>query len=252
MTPDFDTCYRALAARDARFDGRFFTGVTSTGIYCRPICPARTPRRANIRFFSHAGAAEAAGFRACRRCRPEASPGSPDWDVRADLAARALRLISDGFVDEHGVAGLARRLAVTDRHLRRLLLAELGATPLALARTTRLQTARRLLAETALPVSDVAFASGFASIRQFNDSIRQAFGVAPSALRDHRPVARAGDAGEWITLRLACRQPFDSSVLLAFLAERAVPGRGPSCSGRACPGCAGSGRSSRGAGTCSI
>ncbi len=224
MTLDFDTCYRALAARDARFDGRFFTGVTSTGIYCRPICPARTPRRANIRFFSHAGAAEAAGFRACRRCRPEASPGSPDWDVRADLAARALRLISDGFVDEHGVAGLAHRLAVTDRHLRRLLLAELGATPLALARTTRLQTARRLLAETALPVSDVAFASGFASIRQFNDSIREAFGVAPSALRDRRPAARAGDAGDWITLRLACRRPFDSSALLAFLAERAVPG----------------------------
>src|SRR5579859_7475876 len=155
MEIDFDTCYRAIQSRDARFDGRFFTGVTSTGIYCRPICPARTPARPNMRFFPHAGAAEAAGFRACRRCRPETSPGSPDWNVRADLAARAVRLIADGYADEHGITGLARRLAVTDRHLRRLLLAELGTTPIALARTTRLQTARRLLAETYTPVTEI-------------------------------------------------------------------------------------------------
>ena len=135
MTLDFDTCYRAVVSRDPRFDGRFFTGVTSTGIYCRPVCPARTPARRNMRFFPHAGAAEAAGFRACRRCRPEASPGSPDWNVRADLAARAVQLIADGYADEHGISGLAQRLAVTDRHLRRLLLAELGTTPIALART---------------------------------------------------------------------------------------------------------------------
>jgi AraC family transcriptional regulator, regulatory protein of adaptative response / DNA-3-methyladenine glycosylase II len=232
---DFDTCYRAVAARDARFDGRFFTGVTSTGIYCRPVCPARTPARRNMRFFPHAGAAEAAGFRACRRCRPEAGPGSPDWNARADLAARAVRLIADGYADEHGVSGLARRLAVTDRHLRRVLLAELGATPIALARTTRLQTARRLLAETRMPVTEIAFASGFASVRQFNASFQAAYGRPPSALRSRvarsRPQAHGpGDGGEavpggtWLTLRLACREPFDGRSLLRFLAARAIPG----------------------------
>jgi AraC family transcriptional regulator, regulatory protein of adaptative response / DNA-3-methyladenine glycosylase II len=196
MTLDFDTCYRAVLARDARFDGRFFTGVTSTGIYCRPICPARTPARRNMRFFPHPGAAEAAGFRACRRCRPETSPGSPDWNVRADLAARAVRLIADGYVDEHGVTGLADRLAVTERHLRRLLLAELGAGPLALARTTRLQTARRLLAETSMPVTDIAFASGFASVRQFNASFQESYGQPPSALRQRAAAAaRSGQHG---------------------------------------------------------
>jgi AraC family transcriptional regulator, regulatory protein of adaptative response / DNA-3-methyladenine glycosylase II len=190
VAPDFDTCYRAVVARDPRFDGRFFTGVTSTGIYCRPICPARTPARHNMRFFPHAGAAEAAGFRACRRCRPEASPGSPDWNARADLAARAVRLIADGYADEHGISGLARRLAVTERHLRRLLLAELGTTPIALTRTTRLQTARRLLAETDMPVTEIAFASGFASIRQFNASFREAYGRPPTAVRARVPRPR--------------------------------------------------------------
>ena len=231
MTLDFDTCYRAVVSRDPRFDGRFFTGVTSTGIYCRPVCPARTPARRNMRFFPHAGAAEAAGFRACRRCRPEASPGSPDWNVRADLAARAVQLIADGYADEHGISGLAQRLAVTDRHLRRLLLAELGTTPIALARTTRLQTARRLLAETAMPVTEIAFASGFASVRQFNASFRQAYQQPPSALRA-RPGAATGRAaaggpasdGTWLTLRLAVRPPFDSQSLLRFLAARAIPG----------------------------
>jgi AraC family transcriptional regulator, regulatory protein of adaptative response / DNA-3-methyladenine glycosylase II len=230
MTLDFDTCYRAVVARDPRFDGRFFTGVTSTGIYCRPVCPARTPARRNMRFFPHAGAAEAAGFRACRRCRPEASPGSPDWNVRADLAARAVQLITDGYADEHGVSGLAQRLAVTDRHLRRLLLAELGTTPIALARTTRLQTARRLLAETRMPVTEIAFASGFASVRQFNASFRQAYQQPPSALRARSGAAvgqsAAGPApdGTWLTLRLAVRPPFDSQSLLRFLAARAIPG----------------------------
>ena len=258
---DFDTCYRAVVARDSRFDGRFFTGVTSTGIYCRPICPARTPARLNIRFFPHAGAAEAAGFRACRRCRPEASPGSPDWNARADLAARAVRLIADGYADEHGISGLARRLAVTERHLRRLLLAELGTTPIALARTTRLQTARRLLAETNMPVTEIAFASGFASVRQFNASFREAYDRPPTALRARVPRPRrarpglpltadvrvldgrgregqgpdghgtAGpgpreDAadGTWLRLRLACREPFDGWSMLRFLAARAIPG----------------------------
>lgn len=225
MQLDDDTCYRAMLARDPRFDGRFFTAVTSTGIYCRPICPARTPARQNMRFFRHAAAAEAAGFRACRRCRPEASPGSPDWNARADLAARAVRLIMDGYVDEHGVAGLARRLAVTDRHLRRLLLAELGTTPLALARTTRLQTARRLLAETSMPVTEIAFASGFASVRQFNASFRQTYRQPPTAVRARlaRPAQPQAD-GTWLSLRLACREPFDGPSLLRFLADRAIPG----------------------------
>jgi AraC family transcriptional regulator of adaptative response / DNA-3-methyladenine glycosylase II len=222
-----------MLARDPRFDGRFFTGVSSTGIYCRPVCPARTPARANMRFFAHAGAAEAAGFRACRRCRPETSPGSPDWNVRADLAARAVRLIADGYVDAHGISGLAARLAVTQRHLHRLLVAELGAGPQALARTARLQTARRLLAETAMPVTEVAFASGFSSVRQFNASVRESSGRTPTQLRARawrtgpgRLGARdgAGTPGTWLSLRLACREPFDAAAWLGFLAARAIPG----------------------------
>jgi AraC family transcriptional regulator of adaptative response / DNA-3-methyladenine glycosylase II len=222
MQLDGDICYRAVLARDPRFDGRFFTAVTSTGIYCRPICPARTPARRHLRFFRHAAAAEAAGFRACRRCRPEASPGSPEWNLRADLAARAVRLIADGYVDEHGVAGLARRLAVTDRHLRRLLLAELGTTPLALARSIRLQTARRLLAETGMPVTEIAFASGYSSVRQFNASFQETYRQPPSAVRARQP--RIADPDAWLSLRLACREPFDGRALLDFLAARAIPG----------------------------
>ena len=233
MTLDPDTCYRAMVARDPRFDGRFFTGVTSTGIYCRPICPARIPARGNMRFFAHAATAEAAGFRACRRCRPEASPGSPEWNVRADLAARAVRLIADGYVDSHGIGGLAARLAVTQRHLHRLLVAELGAGPQALARTARLQTARRLLAETSMPITEVAFASGFSSVRQFNASVRESSGRSPSELRARArrtgpggQGARdsAGAPGTWLTLRLAYREPFDAAEWLGFLAARAIPG----------------------------
>ena len=230
MTLDFDTCYRAVLARDPRFDGRFFTGVTSTGIYCRPVCPARTPARANMRFFQHPGAAEAAGFRACRRCRPETSPGSPEWNARADLAARAVRLISAGYVDEHGIGGLAARLAVTERHLHRLLVAELGTGPLALARTVRLQTARRLLAETSLPITDIAFASGFSSVRQFNATVLESSGRTPSQLRaaargaGRRESHAADGPGTWLTLRLACREPYDAAAMLDFLAVRAVPG----------------------------
>ncbi len=229
MTLDFDTCCRALTARDPRFDGRFFTGVTSTGVYCRPICPSRTPARKNIRFFPHQGAAEAAGFRACRRCRPEASPGSPDWNTRADLVARAVKLISDGYVDEHGVGGLAQRLAVTERHLHRLVVAELGTGPLALARTVRLQTARRLLSETSVPITEIAFASGFSSVRQFNASFQETYRQPPSALRaSARPhggwADGTGSHGTWLSLRLACREPFDGESLLGFLAARAIPG----------------------------
>src|ERR1035437_9253999 len=238
MAPGLYTRYRAVAARDPRFDGRFFTGVTSTGIYCRPICPSRTPARRNMRFFPHQGAAETAGFRACRRCRPEASPGSPDWNIRADLVARAVRLISDGYVDEHGISGLARRLAVTERHLHRLVVAELGTGPLALARTVRLQTARRLLSETSVPITEIAFASGFSSVRQFNASFQECYRQPPSALRaGTRPQGAAaggtgtstgthstGTHGTWLSLRLACREPFDGESMLGFLSARAIPG----------------------------
>src|ERR671919_1563510 len=160
MFTDFDSCYRALSAKDARFDGMFITAVTSTGIYCRPSCPAITPKRANVRFFPTAAAAQAAGFRACKRCRPDASPGSPEWNIRADVVARAMRLISDGVIDREGVGGLARRLHLSERHLHRLLIAEVGAGPQALARAHRAQSGRLLIETTHLKSSEIAFASG--------------------------------------------------------------------------------------------
>ncbi|MBB5624734.1 DNA-3-methyladenine glycosylase 2 family protein [Sphaerisporangium krabiense] len=234
MTPhqmlDFDSCYRAVSARDTRFDGRFFTAVTSTGIYCRPICPARTPARQNVRFYRHAASAEAAGFRPCRRCRPELSPGDPGWDVAADLVGRALRLIDDGVADEWGVAGLAGRLHVTERHLHRLFTARLGAGPLAVARTRRLLLAKQLLTETSLPITDVAFAAGFGSVRQFNATMKEAYGFAPGELRAASgPLSRAARSPvqgtpATLTLRLGHREPYDAGTLLAFLAARAVPG----------------------------
>ncbi|WP_043620864.1 AlkA N-terminal domain-containing protein [Nonomuraea candida] len=180
---DFDSCYRAVSSRDARFDGRFYTAVTTTRIYCRPICPARTPSSRNVRFYRHAASAEAAGFRPCKRCRPELSPGDPGWDLRGDLVGRALRLIDDGAADEQGVAGLARRLHITERHLHRLFVAELGVGPLAVARTKRLLLAKQLLTETGLPVTEVAFAAGFGSVRQFNATMRETYGFTPSELR---------------------------------------------------------------------
>ncbi|GAA2391929.1 DNA-3-methyladenine glycosylase 2 [Nonomuraea africana] len=220
-TLDFDACYRAVSARDARFDGRFYTAVKTTRIYCRPICPARTPSSRNVRFYRHAASAEAAGFRPCKRCRPELSPGDPGWDVRGDLVGRALRLIDDGAADERGVAGLAARLHITERHLHRLFVAELGVGPLAVARTKRLLLAKQLLTETALPVTDVAFASGFGSVRQFNAAMQSTYGFTPSEMRAtaHRPGAPAA-----LRLRLNWRQPYDVEGLFAFLAARAIPG----------------------------
>ncbi len=226
---DFDLCYRAVEGRDARFDGMFFTAVTSTGIYCRPSCPSITPRRENVRFFRSAAAAHEAGFRACKRCRPDAVPGSPEWNARADAVGRAMRLIADGEVERSGVSGLARRLGYTSRHLHRLLHAEVGAGPLALARAQRSRAARILLESSALPVTDVAFASGFASVRQFNDTIRAVFALTPGALRAR---ARAQDGGtdartarsEPLHLRLAYRRPLAFEALARFLALRAVPG----------------------------
>ncbi len=180
---DFDRCYRAVDSRDQRFDGWFYTAVTSTGIYCRPSCPATTPRREHIRFYPSSAAAQRAGFRACKRCRPDAAPGSPEWDTRADVVARAMRLIADGTVDREGVPGLAQRLGYTERHLHRMLTAELGAGPLALARAQRAQTARILVETTGLGLAEIAFAAGFGSVRQFNDTLREVYAIAPSQLR---------------------------------------------------------------------
>lgn len=219
---DFDRCYRAICSRDARFDGQFFTAVTTTGIYCRPICPARTPYAEHVRFYACAAAAEAAGFRACRRCHPEASPGSPEWNVRADLVARALRLIADGVVDTEGVAGLADRLAVSERHLHRELVAEVGVGPLALARTRRAQTARLLIDQTDLSLTTIAFTAGFASIRQFNETMQDAFGCAPSAFRRGSQPEQRGEGK--LTLRLHYRPPLAVADLLSYLAKRAIPG----------------------------
>src|ERR1700731_1654264 len=180
MHEDFERCLRAVQSKDARFDGWFFTGVTSTGIYCRPSCPAVPPKARNMRFYPSAAAAQAAGFRACKRCRPDASPGSPEWNVRADIVARAMRLIADGVVDREGVPGLASRLGYSTRQIQRQLLAELGAGPLALARAQRAQTARLLIETTALPMGDIAFGSGFASIRSFNCTVREVFALSPT------------------------------------------------------------------------
>lgn len=218
---DTDACYRVVRSRDPRFDGVFYTGVTSTGIYCRPSCPALTPRRGNVTFHRTAAAAQAAGFRACKRCRPDATPGSPEWDIAADVAGRAMRLIADGVVEREGVEGLAYRLGYTSRHLGRLLVQQLGAGPLALARARRAQAARVLVETTSLPLSDVAFAAGFSSIRQFNDTVREVYATTPSALR--RTATPGPDAGS-VELRLAVRPPFAAPELLAFLRARLVTG----------------------------
>lgn len=220
----FDERYRAISARDTRFDGQFVTAVSSTGIYCRPSCPARTPKPANVTFYPTSAAAHEAGFRACKRCLPEAAPGSPDWDVRGDLAARAMRLIADGVVEREGVTGLATRLGYSSRHLTRLLVSELGAGPLALSRAQRAHTARMLLVGTDLPIADVAFSAGFASIRQFNDTIREVFDLAPGALRARRHTGAHTDPTGAIDLVLPHRDPIDTDGLFAWMSARAIPG----------------------------
>jgi AraC family transcriptional regulator of adaptative response / DNA-3-methyladenine glycosylase II len=220
---DFDRCYRAVDSRDQRFDGWFVTAVSSTGIYCRPSCPAIRPRRENVAFYPTAAAAHRLGFRACRRCRPDAAPGSPDWDVRADVVGRAMRLISDGVVDRDGVDGLATRLGYTTRHLHRMLVAEVGAGPLALARAQRAQTARTLIETTDLGLADIAFAAGFGSVRQFNDTVREVYATQPSELRQAARRQKPVGSGT-ITVRLAYRAPFHAASMLDFLALRAIPG----------------------------
>lgn len=226
---DDDQRYQAAASQDARFDGVFFVAVTSTGIYCRPSCPAMTPKRQNVRFFKTAAAAQLSGFRACKRCRPDASPGSPEWNIRADVTARAMRLIADGVIDREGIRGLAARLGYEQRQVRRLLTEELGAGPLALARAQRAQTARILVETTDLPMGDIAFAAGFSSIRQFNATMLEVFDTPPTRLREQgarRNASRRapGAPPGIIRLRLPYRPPIDLPRILGFLAARAIPG----------------------------
>ncbi|MFG2223188.1 AlkA N-terminal domain-containing protein [Streptomyces sp. NPDC048644] len=224
MHTDTERCLRAVQSKDARFDGWFYTAVVTTRIYCRPSCPVVPPKPQNMRFYPSAAAAQQAGFRACKRCRPDASPGSPQWDARADLTARAMRLIADGVVDRDGVPGLAGALGYSTRQVERQLLAELGAGPLALARAQRAQTARLLIETTALPMAEVAFAAGFASIRTFNETVREVFALAPGELRQRaRPGPRAALPGT-LTLRLPFRRPLCPDNLFGHLAATAVPG----------------------------
>jgi len=221
--PAPDSCVRAVQSKDPRFDGVFVTAVVSTGIYCRPSCPALPPKPQNMRFHASAAAAQAAGFRACKRCRPDAAPGSPEWDVRGDLVARAVRLIADGEVDRGGVPALAARLGYSRRQVERALLAELGAGPLALARAQRAQTARLLLETTALPLTDVALAAGFGSVRQFNDTLREVYALTPGELRSRARADAAAVPGT-VAVRLPFRAPLWPDNLFGHLAATAVPG----------------------------
>ncbi|KOU43824.1 DNA-3-methyladenine glycosylase [Streptomyces sp. WM4235] len=226
MYTDTDRCVRAVQSKDARFDGWFFTAVLTTRIYCRPSCPAVPPKVGNMSFLPSAAACQQAGFRACKRCRPDTSPGSPEWNARADAVARAMRLIQDGVVDREGVPGLATRLGYSTRQVERQLNAELGAGPLALARAQRAQTARLLIETSELPMADVAFAAGFSSIRTFNDTVREVFALSPSELRArggkaHRDTPRIPGT---ISLRLPYRSPLNPDNLFGHLAATAVPG----------------------------
>jgi AraC family transcriptional regulator, regulatory protein of adaptative response / DNA-3-methyladenine glycosylase II len=218
---DDEQCYRAAESRDRRFDGCFITAVKTTGIYCRPSCPAITPKRRNVEFFVTAAGAQQHGYRACKRCRPDASPGSPEWNVRADVVGRAMRLIADGLVDREGVGGLSARLNYSERQINRLLTAELGAGPLALARAQRAHTARTLIETTTMPITQVAFAAGFSSVRQFNDTIRDVYASSPSDLRKSTQPSTAPGT---LSLRLPYRSPFHAESIFEFLGLRAVPG----------------------------
>ncbi|MHA5054473.1 AlkA N-terminal domain-containing protein [Streptomyces sp. SD15] len=229
MHTDTERCVRAVQSKDARFDGWFFTAVLTTKIYCRPSCPVVPPKPENMTFLPSAAACQQAGFRACKRCRPDTSPGSPEWNQRADLVARAMRLIGDGVVDREGVPGLATRLGYSTRQIERQLLAELGAGPLALARAQRAQTARLLIETTPLPMTEIAFAAGFSSIRTFNDTVREVFALSPSELRARLPKKRTaltpGAATPGVlSLRLPFRAPLNPDNLFGHLAATAVPG----------------------------
>jgi AraC family transcriptional regulator of adaptative response / DNA-3-methyladenine glycosylase II len=222
MTLDPDACYRAVCARDARFDGSFFTGVKTTGIYCRPICPAVTPKRQNVIFFPSAAAARDAGFRPCLRCRPEIAPELAAWRGTSNSVSRALALIEDGGLDGASVAQLADRLGLGERQLRRLFRQHLGASPIAVAQTRRVHLAKQLIHETDLPMTEVALAAGYGSLRRFNESFRQMFGRAPASLRRAASQSRAisGD----VSLILSYRPPYDFDQILGFLRKHAIPG----------------------------
>ena len=223
MELDAKICDRARLARDARFDGRFFIAVVTTGIYCRPICPAPSARRENVRYYRTGEEAAAAGFRPCLRCRPEAAPGTPAWKGSSATVSRALRLITEGTLNEKGIAGLSARLGVSARHLDRLFLRHLGASPKTVADTRRLHFAKQLISDTDLPMEQVARASGFQSVRRFNDSVRGVYGRTPSEIRRLKPVPLHASADEYV-FRLPYRPPYDWESLLAFLGARAIPG----------------------------
>jgi AraC family transcriptional regulator of adaptative response / DNA-3-methyladenine glycosylase II len=224
MHDDVERCVRAVQSKDARFDGWFFTAVVTTGIYCRPSCPVVPPKIENMRFYSSAAAAQQAGFRACKRCRPDASPGSPEWNIRADVVARAMRLIADGVVDRNGVPGLAAALGYSVRQVERQLRLELGAGPLALARAQRAQTARLLIETTALPMADVAMAAGFTTIRTFNDVVQEVFALSPTELRQRAARGTPAVGSGTLSLRLPFRTPLCPDNLFGHLAATAVPG----------------------------
>lgn len=221
MKLDPDVCYQALLTRDSRFDGRFFTGVATTGIYCRPVCPVKTPRRQSCSFFPSAAAAESAGFRPCLRCRPELAPGNSSIEANARLAHRAASLIEDGILEGLRLSGLADRLGVTDRHLRRVFRTELGASPVRFAQTHRLLLAKRLLTDTSLSITDVAMASGFSSVRRFNALMKEHYRMSPTGLRRKAGGSEGSDA---ITLQLGYRPPLAWEELIAFLGTRAIEG----------------------------
>jgi AraC family transcriptional regulator of adaptative response / DNA-3-methyladenine glycosylase II len=221
MLPERHICQRARLARDPRFDGRFFVAVVTTGIYCRPVCPARQPAEENVRYYPSPAAAQDAGYRPCLRCRPETARRLPEWTLGSTTVVRALRLIDAGFLDEHGVGDLAARLGISTRHLNRLFAAELEAAPKGLARTRRVQLAKRLIDGSTLPLADVAFLAGFGSVRRFNHEFRTVYGCAPGSLRRRRTVpASAGD----IVLHLPVRRPYHEGWMFDFLARRALPG----------------------------
>ena len=224
MELNFERCYAAVVAKDARFDGYFFSAVRSTGIYCRPSCPAITPKQSNLTFHPTAASAQQAGFRACKRCRPDAAPGSALWRARSDAAARAMRLISDGVMDREGASGLADHLGYSARHVQRISVSELGADPVALARAQRAHSARTLIETTTLPMSQVAFAAGFRSIRQFNDTVREIYAATPSELRSRRSRRMPSSATGVVNLRLAYRAPLHVAGLFGHLAATAVAG----------------------------
>ncbi|MDG2523660.1 AlkA N-terminal domain-containing protein [Caulobacter segnis] len=223
MDLDQDACYRAVSTRDVRFDGRIFGGVKTTGIYCRPICPARTPKRENMIFYPSAAAAQEAGFRPCLRCRPETAPDLGAWRGSSSTVSRALGLIEAGALDNADVETLAGRLGMGERQLRRLFKSHLGASPIAVAQTRRVLLAKQLIHETRLPMSEIALASGFGSVRRFNETFQQLFGRPPSSLRRAQGDVSSGPLGE-VTILLRYRPPYDWSAMLDFLRVRAIPG----------------------------